>query len=175
MKKYIGVIKKYITCAWVVIFFGFLVLILLIKFGSKNPDGLLAASLINSSVFILAFSAILFSFFGYLAIAIKDYFFRSSQMKKLAKKYNLSYTKPKKTFTMTPKAIYQKNILGGKINGKNVLIYDFIHWYWYIYITRSATIFSIDGRKKEYRGFFTGYCPIKKIDSFLVNLSKKKL
>ncbi|MCK5460098.1 hypothetical protein KAI52_03210 [Candidatus Parcubacteria bacterium] len=179
MKKYVNVIKKHITWnAWIVIFLGFLVLILLIKFGSKSSDGLLAASLINSSVFILAFSAILFSFFGYLAIAIKDCFFRSSQMKKLAKKYNLNYTKPKEPFTMTPKTIYQKNILDGKINGKNVLIYDFVRWYWFIrhnYITRSATIISIDRRKKEYRGFFTGLCPIKKINSSLVGLSKEKL
>lgn len=154
-----------------VVLLGFLVWILLVKFGSKNT--------INSVIFILAFSAIFISLFGYLAVSIKDYFFRSSQMEKLAKKYSLNYTKPKESFTVMPKTIYKKNILEGKVSGKSILIYDFVRWYWlfswffYGPITRSATIISVVGIEKELRGFFTGLCSVKKIDSFLSELSKK--
>ncbi len=170
--------KKHFTFnAWVVIFLSFVVWILLVTFGGKDSNGMLEPSLINSVIFILIFTALPVSLFGYLVVAVRDYFFRSSQMRNLAKKYSLNYTTPKEPFTITPKAVYKKNILDGKINGKNILVYDFVRWYHFgkgSYATKSATIISVDDKKQEFGGFFTGLCSVKKIDSFLAELSKEK-
>lgn len=125
-------------------------------------------------------------FFTYLITKIENYLFRSSQMQGLAKKYNLNYTKPKASFLfISPSSTRKSNIIEGKINGKNVLIYDFFDYrycsnsidlYDFSHIlSDNSTIISIDGRKKiELRGFVTGFCSVKKIDSFLAELSKEK-
>ena len=164
--------KKYFKLnAWIVVFLGLIVLILLGRFSSVS----LEPGLINDAIFVLAFFAIFISFFGYLAVAVKDYFFRSFQMKGLAQKYNLSYTQPKEPFfTLTSPATRKNNIIEGKVNRKNILIYDFVDYHAYGLrphsVSRSATIISVDGRKSELRGFFTGLFPIKKIDCFLADL-----
>lgn len=184
-------INKYLWNARAVVLLGFFAWVLVLKFGDKNYDGSLGFSITNSVMIIFGFLAMTISLFGYLVMTVKDYFFRSSQMSNLAQKYNLNYSKPKEPFIQSPlkipyhkslsSAITKKNIIEGIINGKNILICDFIDYYAYNFgfwfnntISRGATIISVDGRKKELRSFFTGFGSVKKIDSILADLSKEK-
>lgn len=164
--------KKYFTFnVWIVIFLGFIVLLLLGKFNGGNSE----PNLITSVLFVLAFLSISLSILGYILISMKDYFFRSHEMCELAQKYNLTYTKPEEPFIeLTFPESRRRNIIEGKINGKNILVYDLIDYKAHKFgahandsIAWSSTLIFVDGKETEMRGFFTGVCSVKKIDYFL--------
>lgn len=147
---------------------GFIIVIILIYSVKNNKESLLI------SVFIIFFVV----FIVYLIISVKDYFFRSSQMREIANKYNLNYTNPKKQFfEMSLPNTRKNNIIEGKMRDKNILVYDFTQLSGREgrSVLHRTTIIYVDGRKKaELRSFFTGFGSIKKIDKFLNDLVKEK-
>ncbi len=144
------------------------------------------AMFILNTLFIIVPFVLFFWFLGYLIIGIKNYFIRPSQMQKVAEKYKLNYTK------IFPDN--KKNIIKGKINGKNILIYDYKEYlkYYFGYQAHpfyyfqdksdpnrarksvNTTIIFIDGKMKKIKGFFGGFGSVEKIDNFLDDLSKEK-
>lgn len=178
LNDYFSIVKKrFALKALGLVLFGFLFfLFVVVILGVFKYD---PVSILFGTVFVITFSAIILSYFGYIIVSISDHFFRPSRIQRIAKKYNLNYIKilpDKKT-----------NIIEGKINGKSILIYDYIDlskvyelslirwdYAWPGTVARSVTIISIDGVIKKIRGFYAGFGSIKKIDSILADLSKEK-
>lgn len=177
MKKLSGVFKG--MELWVISLLGAVIVVILIYFGSGSAAITILYENNKESLLISVFVIFFIVFIIYSIISIKDYFFRSYQIKEIANKYNLNYTNPKKPFfELSLPDTRKSNVIEGKINGKNILIYDFTNFQAYDLglgsVSSKATIISVDGKEKELRGFFTGFCSIKKIDSFLADLSKGK-
>lgn len=137
-------------------------------------------SILKNIIESLFFLILILLVFVYPVILLNDYLFRSSQMRKIAKKYNLNYSNPKDNWPIYSSSEQRKNIIEGKINAKNILIYDFVKTavfssQWFSLTNHTSTIISVNGRKKiELRSFFTGFASIKEIDKFLNYLVKEK-
>lgn len=177
MKKLSGVFKG--MELWVISLLGAVIVVILIYFGSGSAAITILYENNKESLLISVFVIFFIVFIIYSIISIKDYFFRSYQIKEIANKYNLNYTNPKKPFfELSLPDTRKSNVIEGKINGKNILIYDFVDYCAYRTgrgsVSRSATITSVDGKEQELRGFFTGLGSVNKIDSTLAYLSKEK-
>lgn len=164
---------------WIILTFGIPILFFILIFISKIS---IVNSLFKEYWPVIGFSIFLLLLIYmpiYLFVVLKDYFYRPFQMKKIAQKYNLNYIEPKRNFIEidNPPEI-QKNILEGKINDKDILIYDFIDMEAYPYglngFSRKITICSVNGVKNEIKGFITGFGSVKKIDNFLNDLAREK-
>ncbi|MBD3279172.1 MAG: hypothetical protein GF390_00490 [Candidatus Pacebacteria bacterium] len=86
-------------------------------------------------------------------------------MKKVAKKFGLTYSLGDGIFSFSSK----RNILKGKIKGHRVEIYDIS-----IIYRRSCTrhtFINLDNRKRKYTGKVSGYYPVKEIIKILDNLT----
>lgn len=102
---------------------------------------------------------------------------RIKKIKKIAKKYNLKYTDYQK---MSKQQFpYQKNILKGRINNKEINIFDY---YERIFdetaslYTKKSTVLVINDdliNKKEFTGFLNGLLSVKKLDKILADLKNQ--
>lgn len=95
-------------------------------------------------------------------------FSRARQMKKLAEKYNLTYTKPALFGLLgIPRLFEEKgNVIEGILKGKKVLIYDLAGGNSRLPIYK--TVVTIDNKEKDLSK--SSLAPIEKIDFLLAEL-----
>jgi len=157
---------------WSAIFLGVIAVVSIVGLGAKS-DFIMSVYKNNYDLILFGLFLLLSLFFIiYLIISLKNFYYRPIQLKRIAERYHLNYTKTKERFFIINKpSVRKRNLIEGKINTKTVKIFDAITEEYVFGIgamSHKTTIISLNGEQKIYTGLFDA----KKIDILLSDLKR---